>query len=152
MKAKLLQPKEAPAIGAEYPHAKRAAPPFPQIAEVGIVFSLGNDLFIDRTPFNAAPAYADRATHEKGHDRYWDELQKAQLVPTLEYDEVPRGRVVYNTKTKEFVLYLDRCISRHSDLVERIIYQMHLPSTTMVAADEHYRCPGCISAGGAAEL
>ncbi len=86
-------------------------------------------------------------THDKGHDAYWEELQVGGSVPRdVEYDECPRGRVCYDTKTKTFHLYLDRCILKRKEMVERIIRTMNLPPEilTETRLDSHYRCPKCM--------
>lgn len=94
-----------------------------------------------------ATLYGDVLTHDKGHDAYWEELQVGGSVPRdEEYDEHPRGRSCYSTKTKTFHLYLDRCILSRKDMVEKIIGAMNLPleSLTEIQLDSHYRCPGCV--------
>jgi hypothetical protein len=113
--------------------------------EVGIFFVVdGKNLFVDSTPLSQASTYGDALTHEKGHPQYWDELLAAYVVPDLEYDAVPRGRVNFNMTTRDFLLLADRCILRHPAVVERIKDQMDLPPQTTCARDEHYLCPGCM--------
>ena len=84
----------------------RAAAP-----KVGILFVHDEYLWIDSTPINEAVLYGDMLTHDNGHDTFWEHLQACSSVPNdEEYDECPRGRVCYATKTKTFHLYVDRCI------------------------------------------
>ncbi len=63
-----------------------------------------------------------RVDHPRGHYELWTELAgkgkswlKTQGFPTLiassEYEAHPRGRVVYDTASKGFVVYLDPRIS-----------------------------------------
>jgi hypothetical protein len=115
--------------------------------KVGILFVHDNYVWIDSTPVAQATLYGDALTHDKGHDAYWEELQASGSVPwDEEYDECPRGRVCYDTKTKTFHLFLDRCILKRQELVERIICAMNLPPgrLTEIELDSHYRCPGCM--------
>lgn len=115
--------------------------------KVGIVFVHDNYPWIDSTPLAQAVLYGDVLTHDKGHDAFWEELQASGSVPRdEEYDECPRGRACYETKTKIFFLYLDRCILQRKDLVEKIIHTMNLPpgTSTRTRPDSHYRCPGCM--------
>jgi len=118
---------------------KLAAPP-----QVGIVFLVDGKLHIDGTPLNDAPGYGDFRIHEKDHYSYWNELLRVHAVPKGEYDEYPRGRVVYDTRTRSFTLFLDQCILKHKDVVKKIRVWMHLPSRTPVETDSHYRCPACM--------
>ena len=115
--------------------------------KVGILFVHDNYAWIDSTPVDQATLYGTVLTHDKGHDAYWEELQASGSVPRdEEYDECPRGRVCYDTKTKTFHLYLDRCILKRQELVERIIRTMNLPPEilTETRLDSHYRCPKCM--------
>ena len=115
--------------------------------KVGILFVHDNYAWIDSTPLDDAVLYGDVLMHDKGHDAFWEELQTCGSVPRdEEYDECPRGRVCYDTKTKTFHLYLDRCILKRKEIVERIIRTMNLPpeTSTETRLDSHYRCPKCM--------
>ena len=123
-------------------HPTQAAAP-----KVGILFVHEEYPWIDSTPLDEAVLYGEVLTHDKGHDAYWEELQASGSVPRdEEYDGCPRGRVCYDTKTKTFHLYLDRCILKRKEMVERIIRAMNLPPeiSTEIRLDSHYRCPGCM--------
>ena len=115
--------------------------------KVGILFVHDEYPWIDSTPLEEAVLYGDVLNHDKGHDAYWEELQASGSVPRdEEYDECSRGRVCYDTKSKTFHLYLDRCILKRQELVERIIRTMNLPPEilTETRLDSHYRCPKCM--------
>jgi len=67
-------------------------------------------------------------------------------VPSeTEYEELPRGRVMYNGKTCQFILLADRCILKRKTLVMQIKKEMGLPKNTEVGRDSHYRCFACLS-------
>jgi hypothetical protein len=117
------------------------------LPKVGIVFFHAGCLWVDSTPVDNAIPYGEVLTHGKGHDLYWGELQARGVVPKdVEYDEVPRGRVCYNTRSRIYHLYLDRCILRNKEMVRKIIRSMTLPPAplTEISTDSHYRCPGCM--------
>lgn len=61
----------------------------------------------------------------------------------MEYEEPPRGRVIYNTRTRQFTLFADRCIIKDKRLVGRIMKELNLPRDTKVLRDDHYRCAKC---------
>jgi hypothetical protein len=117
------------------------------VPEVGIFFVYGGHLWVDGTPLDRAGHYGDFKIHDKGHDTFWEELQRAHAVPLdVEYDEVPRGRVAYDTKKRTFNVFADKCIRKDEHMVDKVYDLMHLPgsaSQTMVRPDSHYRCPGC---------
>jgi len=114
--------------------------------KVGIIFLRRNDLWIDSTPVHDAVDYGALKTHDKGHPSFWEQLQERRAVPQEEeYDEVPRGRVTYDTRKKVYFLFLDRCIQERPDIVTKIFMAMNLPPVpeTEVGGDSHYICPGC---------
>jgi hypothetical protein len=62
----------------------------------------------------------------------------------MEYEEAPRGRVVYNAISHQFTLLADECILRDKKMVRMIISELHLPSDTRTGSDDHYRCFRCL--------
>jgi hypothetical protein len=115
---------------------------------VGIFWVIGGDLLIDSTPLSAAEKYGDFLIHAGGHDEVWEGWRTGGKVPSeSEYEEFPRGRVMYNTKTQTFTLLADRCILKQKDLVDRIKHGMHLPRDTKTGTDTHYRCSVCLHSG-----
>src|SRR5208282_4291780 len=78
--------------------------------KVGIVYLVGDQLWIDATPLTGAGSFGDFAIHERDHYQYWAQLVSRGVVPDAEYEEYPRGRVAFNTKTGKFTLLADRCI------------------------------------------
>lgn len=88
-------------------------------------------LLVNLTPLSAAEPYGDFLTHG-GHHDYWQKLStigaselRRRGLPTApvwsEYEEWPRGRVVYHVPTGRFIVYADRQLRQASwpDLVAR---------------------------------
>lgn len=116
--------------------------------QVGIFWLVGERLILDASPLNQAEPYGDCLTHRNSHIDYWTEQQRLGAVPKeMEYEEAPRGRVVFNRKSGRFMLYADRCILDRKAVVTLIKKLMHLPSDrTDVGTDGHfghYRCYRC---------
>lgn len=118
--------------------------------QVGIIFYFDNKLWIESTPLEKAGNYGECKIHDGNHIDYWDRLIRESLVPQDdEYQNIPRGRVVYNTSTQRYRLMLDRCILRRKNLVAMIKRQMGLPpKETDTSTDLHYRCAECLSERG----
>ena len=117
--------------------------------KVGIFWLVGERLILDASPLSEADPYGDCLTHRNSHIDYWTEQQSLGAVPKeMEYEEPPRGRVVFNRKNERFMLYADRCILDKSAVVNLIKELMHLPSDrTDVGTDGHfghYRCYRCL--------
>ena len=112
---------------------------------LGIFWLVGKRLIIDTMPLSEAGKYGDFAIFEGDHVTYWSELERRGEVPRdSDYEEHPRGRVNYNTKTRTFTLFLDRCIFRKKHVVKKLMSLMHLPSETVLLSDGHYRCFHCL--------
>jgi hypothetical protein len=124
-------------------HAEPAAP------NVGIVFLVSNQLLIDRTPVSDRESYGDFSIHERGHDAFWEMLRRTRVVPQdSEYDDYPRGRVAYNTRTEKYSFFLDTCILKNKSVVKKIIAELNLPTRrTETDTDSHYKCFRCLGHG-----
>jgi hypothetical protein len=114
--------------------------------QVGIFWVPGKRILLDTTPITEAETWADFKTHPRDHITLWRIYQRAGVVPEdQEYDDVPRGRVGYNTKTAEYLLLADRCILKNKSMVSKIMRKMNLShKNTEINSDEHYRCPKCL--------
>jgi hypothetical protein len=114
--------------------------------KVGIFWLVNGRLLFDSTPVHEAENYAHFKTHPLSHIDHWSKLQDAGIVSRdVEYEEWPRGRVVYDTVRGHFVLFGDVCIIRKPNLVKEIMKELHLPfSRTEKRTDDHYRCFRCI--------
>lgn len=124
--------RKSPAAGAE-PHLALF-----WLTDAGLVF--------DQTPLSQAERYsATHLIHPGDHIHVWARLQREGKVPTdVEYEQPPRGRVVYETATKMFVVLADRCILSRPELVTEIRQALHLPPHTRTETDAHYRCFSCL--------
>lgn len=113
---------------------------------VGIFWLVDKRLVIDTTPLSEAGKYGDFKIYEGDHVTLWTEMEKRGDVPRdTDYEEHPRGRVNFNTKTQRFTLFLDRCILRKKNVVKKLMRLMHLPSDTAQSTDGHYRCYRCLA-------
>ena len=113
---------------------------------VGIFWLVDGKTLIDSTSLSEAEPYGDHLTHPRGHIDVWEQWRLSGKVPAeSEYEEFPRGRVMYNAKTRRFMLLADRCILRDKNVVRRIMSELKLPRNTATDTDSHYRCPACLS-------
>src|ERR1039458_6514089 len=113
-------------------------------ARVGIFWVVNGEMLIDSTPLSEAEPYGDHLTHPRGHAEVWEAFQQSGTVPPdVEYEEPPRGRVMFNTKTQRFTLLAHRCIFREKSVVRKIMSALHLPRNTQLDEDSHYRCSSC---------
>jgi hypothetical protein len=52
--------------------------------------------------------------------------------------------VTYDTKTKIFMLFADKCLLKRRDLIAKIKEELHLPNKITLERDSHYRCFDCL--------
>jgi hypothetical protein len=121
---------------------------------VGIFWAIPNEqagaILVDRRcSLQDAERYGGRLTYPLGHHEVWDQWRKQMAgreVPVLsivamsEYEEWPRGRVVYDTERERFIVYADAQILERSTLLSAIHESFGLPTgRTDAKRDDHYR-------------
>lgn len=121
----------------------------PTAPAVGIFWRVAEVLVIDRSTLDQAETYGDCITHAAGHYERWEEWQAlgtarmdalgypGRIIST-EYDEWPRGRIVYETPTRRFVLYADKRLQK-PDIIDALKMAFGLnDSEVVVKIDLHY--------------
>ncbi len=120
------------------------------LPSVGIFWQVAGVLVIDQSALEDAEPYGDCRTHARGHYECWQEwralggtklaaLGYPVKIASTEYDEWPRGRVVYETPANRFVLYADRHL-QHPDIVAALKIAFGIATAdAIVKSDLHYR-------------
>ncbi|MFG1297107.1 hypothetical protein [Xanthobacter variabilis] len=95
------------------------------------------ELLTCQTPWPDAEDYGDFKTEAMAHYDFWSGLRK-RLKLTGEYEDWPRGRVVYHVRDEVFTAYIDRQLAGDA-FRAAIIEAFHLPpERTRFAFDAHY--------------
>jgi hypothetical protein len=128
------------------PKAALAATP----PAVGIFWRVNDVLVVDRSTLDEGEPYGDCIGHAAGHYDRWEEWRAlgaarlnaagypADIVPT-EYDQWPRGRIVYETPARRFVLYADRRLQKPG-IIDALKTAFGLKQAeVIVRSDAHYR-------------
>ena len=117
---------------------------------VGIFWRVNGVLVIDRSTLDEAERYGDCITHAAGHYDRWQEWQALGMsrlaavgypdhILSTEYDHWPRGRIVYETPTRRFVLYADQRLQK-PDVIDALKTAFGLnDAEVIVRSDSHYR-------------
>jgi len=103
----------------------------------------------DKTSLAEAEPYGDFLTHPRGHYDVWSEWQKLdatalaqqaipQTVAYHEYEDFPRGRIVYHVKARQFIIYADRRLQRPDVLTDIVSLFDISQGTFVVRSDAHY--------------
>ncbi|MCW5827866.1 MAG: hypothetical protein KIT79_00990 [Deltaproteobacteria bacterium] len=92
-----------------------------------------------KTPLGKSESYGRFRNHPEGHLEQWEHwaLEKGGLFAETDYDDWPRGRIVYDEESRIYLLYVDPQLQKFSD---RVIRHFSLPvKRTKILYDEHYR-------------
>src|ERR1700676_4673601 len=88
---------------------------------LGIFWLVRNKLLFDTSSLSEAEAYGDHLTHPRSHIDVWAQLQKLGTAPReSEYEEHPRGRVMFLPSAEVYTILADRCILARKDLIAKI--------------------------------
>jgi hypothetical protein len=100
-----------------------------------------------RCTADMAEIYGDFLTCPHGHYEIWETWRAGHgnlpegvgtVIAMTEYEEWPRGRIVFNRTTKRHVLYADRRILRAGLQPEILTAFAILSSQVDIRTDEHY--------------
>jgi len=117
---------------------------------VGIFWRVGGVLVVDHSTLAEAEPYGDCLTHPAGHYERWEQWRKLgasrlaalglpRRIASTEYDEWPRGRIVYEKPTRRFVIYADRRLQA-PDVIAAVKTAFGLDRLdAVVRSDLHYR-------------
>lgn len=110
--------------------------------EVGIFWIDATDgtMFADSVQLQDAVDYDECKTLDRAHMDVWDRAVRANPKwRGREYEEVPRGRVVYKKDpTPEFIVYMPPQIAKHKN---KVLRRFNIPkgSARFDFSDNHYR-------------
>jgi len=118
--------------------------------QVGIFGWIGDRLLAAGCSLEDAEPADDWLDYPGGHAEHWDRWRDAGAVwlrrndfpieiVTSEYDDYPRGRIVYDKRRGLFLLYADRRLQTKERLLEMMSVFCLSAETVCVLSDLHYR-------------
>jgi hypothetical protein len=113
--------------------------------EVGIFWDVNGRLIIAGAFLEEAQTWGRFAHYPMEHEQAWPSYQRVEAAPLdMEYDDAPRGRVVYDKVTQQFHLYADACILLNEAMLGKIRSNLSLPSEIEMGPDNFYQCVTCL--------
>lgn len=113
--------------------------------KVGIFFKIENEFLVDSVSVDNGEPYGESITyggHYEYHQNFVPTKPLERRFKVRDYDFSPRGRVVFNTVSNIFIIYVDPCLK--SDDINCLINLFELDGQDVeIAGDEHYRCAHC---------
>jgi hypothetical protein len=116
-----------------------------QESKIGIFYLINGRIVSETVTVSTIKPSGSVRAYPRQHYELWSELQKRDPdLCDLDCYALPRGRVLYNEKTKKFEILADRHILEKDGLVTRIVEDFHLEKSRVEnRGDEHYRCAVC---------
>lgn len=110
---------------------------------VGPFYVIGTRIVSAGSPIRDVMEINGFKDSDNSHYKLWKALQRNNSsLRRFDYDYMPRGRVVYNTQTREFSIIIDKDITKED--VRNIADKFGIPSGRYtVLNDEHYKCHLC---------
>jgi hypothetical protein len=103
----------------------------------GIMLGRKPAILYDGTPVESAEEYGNCMTHPRDHFSMW-EASRIHLGLRDQYDDSPRGRIVFQTRNARFVVYLDRQLDVPA-FRNAVLHIFSLPQpSTYFRYDQHY--------------
>lgn len=111
--------------------------------EVGIFWVYKNEIILPHgVPFDSGELFGDFYTYPLDHYSVWEKGKRYledKNLKIMEYDEVHRGRIVYNIDKRTFTVYLGKDLVGNKTILYKIFSEFNLSSAnTIVKTDEHY--------------
>jgi hypothetical protein len=87
-----------------------------------------------------AERYGDYLNHPGEHSRYWPDIKRrlSTFFHDSEPKDWPRGRVIYNTRTQRFDVFLHEQLQTPEFEAEILAYFKLPEATSSFASDPHY--------------
>lgn len=110
---------------------------------VGIFWLVGGEIVVFTTPVDRGERVGGFVNYPHGHVDLWRFVQRSRpQLREVEYEDIPRGRVVFDEGGKSFHLLLPSAACKDPALVERLIARFGLGNSEVkVIADRHYDPP-----------
>jgi hypothetical protein len=112
---------------------------------IGIFYLINGRIVSETAPVSTIKPSGGLRACPRQHYELWSELQKKDSdISDLDCYALPRRRVLYNEKTRQFEIFADQHILEKDAFITRIVQEFHLKkSNTQFRQDEHYRCTVC---------
>jgi len=110
------------------------------VPEVGIFWYFQGQIIQSSLPYTEGVDIGDGYINGPAdHYLYWEQAKKwNSAIRDYEYDEVPRGRVIYNSNQRKFIVRISRALNS-SNILSMILREFSLRSAnTKVVLDDHY--------------
>lgn len=107
---------------------------------VGVFWIFENRIYFESQSVNDIEAIHCFKDSDLSHYEVWEKIRKQNPSFYLyEYEEIPRGRMVYQTDKRQFIVYCNENILQNKESRGLILANFHLIGKDVIfKEDEHY--------------
>jgi len=107
--------------------------------KIGVFWIVNDKVDGFKEPVENGEDYGNTVQPSHDHFTYWDKfVLRYPKLKLMEYDEIPRGRVIYDKKKKRFVILSSKKVLNNGELIESICKFYGLDKNIELKWDEHY--------------
>lgn len=104
----------------------------------------------DETTLDSAEPYDKFLTHPRGHYDVWETWQRLgvsglkrrrlpEAIAWREYEDFPRGRIVFDTQAARFTVYADKRLQNEEAMSDILATFGLTDASYVIESDAHYR-------------
>ena len=110
------------------------------MAKIGVFWVIdGKNIDGYKESLESGEIYGSTIQPTFDHFSYWEKfVSRHPEFKLLEYDDLPRGRVVYDRKKECFLIISSRKLLEDKELIKRISHFFEISETPKLVWDEHY--------------
>jgi len=106
---------------------------------IGIFWIYNNNIFSKKIELNKGIEYGNFLTDDFSHYEVWEEIKNTnKQLFYFEYEEIPRGRVVYDLINENFVIYANSNILRDKELISLIFKDFKLNNEKVTLKNDYH--------------
>ena len=105
---------------------------------VGLFFVVNGEMLLHTCSIVKGEKSGVFVNYPESHYDVW-EREYSRKYGGIDFDYFPRGRIVFNRKTGEYLLYHDSCIAAEAESLRG----RYPERTCTLTLDEHYQCHRC---------
>ena len=107
---------------------------------IGLFWIINGNIDGYREPLKNGEKYGNTIQPRYDHFNYFEKIQeKYKKLKNLEYDDIPRGRVIFDTRKNKFVILSSKKVLNDKNLVKKVCEFFNLSKDNVkLRWDEHY--------------
>jgi len=108
---------------------------------VGIFWIFEKQIFFETEKLKDIKAVNSFKDSDLSHYQMWDKIKNQHPKFYLyEYEDIPRGRIIYNIEKNQFIVYCNENILKEKSLQKLILEKFQIFNENVIfKEDEHYR-------------